>query len=328
MNQMTAEASGGGDNANGPMWGRFFESLGAHDDAESAISGSNIPTHTDLHTPDPHADSPLRLNPHSPEVHPNDSASVVDDDRSDVDAVRSIPALRRLGTGRVPSLAGSAMRPPPTEADDGTYVFKFSTPSRRTHRFQARHDDFDHLRDVVVGKLAADPFFVAFQPASEDGTTAAEGPNPDDFTMYYKDADGDNVYISSGADVIDAVKSARDSGVDRVVLFLHGGDSWPTKEEPSAASTENKSTPVTQSTKSVSDEASTIVTTTPSEQPTTHSDSAPAKPFTQPHQQHPVYIPSGGDDVFGVPRDLILPASIGALAVVIIAVFTISRFSD
>ncbi|KAL5522156.1 MLP1_5 [Sanghuangporus sanghuang] len=34
------------------------------------------------------------------------------------------------------------------------------------------------------------------------------------------------------------------------------------------------------------------------------------------------------DDILGIPRDLLLPAGIGALAVAIIAVFTISRLSD
>ena len=37
---------------------------------------------------------------------------------------------------------------------------------------------------------------------------------------------------------------------------------------------------------------------------------------------------AGVDEVMGIPKDLLLPASIGALAVVIIGVFTISRLTS
>ena len=36
---------------------------------------------------------------------------------------------------------------------------------------------------------------------------------------------------------------------------------------------------------------------------------------------------SSTEEFFGVPRDLLLPASIGALAVVIVGIFTISRLT-
>ena len=135
------------------MWGRFFESIGGHDDNESAVSGSGVPT--DMHTPPPFPDSPLKHGPQSPEVHPNDSASVMNEHASDVDSF----APRRHGTHGISSMGGSitAAAPP---ADDGTYVFKFRTPSGRTHRFQARHDNFENLHDIIAGKLSSDPFFI------------------------------------------------------------------------------------------------------------------------------------------------------------------------
>jgi len=118
MNSMTAEAAGetaqGAEG--GPMWGRFFESIGGHDDANSAYSGSHM--HTDpFNTSFSH--SQLQQ---SSEVHPNDSASVADDTSA-------------LGFGKVartvPSITGPAI-----PVDDGTYVFKFCTPSGNTHCFQ------------------------------------------------------------------------------------------------------------------------------------------------------------------------------------------------
>ncbi|KAH8115315.1 hypothetical protein DFH11DRAFT_1877079 [Phellopilus nigrolimitatus] len=131
------------------------------------------------------------------------------------------PSLRRTGTGGVSSPA------PPAPIDDGTYVFKFSTPSKRTHRFQARHDDIEHLHEVIEGKLEADPFFAPPKPDAGADADAdvplPKGPRTDDFQVYYKDTH--DVYVSS-EDVSDAVKSARRAGVDCVVLFLHGGESW------------------------------------------------------------------------------------------------------
>lgn len=287
-------AESGADNSGGPMWGRFFESIGGHDDDGSIISGSHV--HTDLQPP-PYPDSPLR-NITSPEVGPNDSASVIDDEAA---SAVSFPALRR----GLSSVGGHSAGPAPP-VDDGTYVFKFSTPSKRTHRFQARYDDVEHLREIIIGKLETDPYF-----AVPEGEDAANVPDAADFQMYYRDADGDDVYISMGEDMSDAVQSARRVGVDRVQLFLHGGASWKTA---------TPAPPVKE-----------VPTPTPAPQPASemHAHAAPVVDITE-DAKRPSSIPTipASDDVFGIPRDLILPASIGALAVVIIAVFTVSRFSD
>ena len=290
MNHMTAEATGetAQDAEGGPMWGRFFDSIGGHDETESAYSGSHMPadTHNSSFSP-----SHLQQSPHS-EVHPNDSASVADD----------ASALGYGGhkvVGTIPSITGVAV-----PADDGTYVFKFRTPSGNTHRFQARKDDVENLRDIVSGKLTADTFFTEFKPINEDDPV----PEPLDFKLAYTDADGDTVLMTSDTDVTDAVKIARDRGVDRVVLIVQGGRGWANvgagkgEDKPAAA--------VAASQKESELEKSEAIL----------PDSV--------HSSTPV--PGHGtptDEVFGVPRDLLLPASISALAVVIIGIFTISRFT-
>ncbi|TFY78676.1 hypothetical protein EWM64_g5332 [Hericium alpestre] len=184
MNNMTAEAAGGAPEAEGgPMWGRFFDSIGGHDDTESAISGSHVPM-------DRHESSfSLSHLQESPEVGPNDSASVVDDDPTS--ALEGYP--RRKGSVALPSITGLASSTP---ADDGTYVFKFRTPSGNTHRFQARHDSVEHLRDIVSGKLSLDPFFTEFNPQNADDPT----PDALDFLLAYTDADGDTVLMTSDGD--------------------------------------------------------------------------------------------------------------------------------
>jgi len=305
MNAMSAE-SGHNDSEGGPMWGRFFDSIG-HDDNESMISGSNA--HTDHRSFPSLNDLHLQQSPHS-EVHPNDSASVVDED--------PVSALEGYTRQKGLNVPGGAI---PVPADDGTYVFKFRTPSGRTHRFQSRHDDVEHLREIVAGKLATDPFFTEYQPTSEDTTR----PDPIDFHLSYTDADGDSVLITSDHDVSEAVKIARGAGSDRVVLFVQGGKGW---DEAGAGKSEAKAAAVTaaaaEEVREVEKSEQSIVSPTPTVivPPTKEAVPEPNQPR---HYQHSA---GAGDEVFGIPKDLLLPASIGALAVVIIGVFTISRLTS
>ncbi|KAG6832223.1 hypothetical protein H0H92_004188 [Tricholoma furcatifolium] len=274
----------------GPMWGRFFDSIG-HDDGESVVSGSHhgpsdIRSFHSLHHMDQVQQSPFS------EVHPNDSASVVDDD----------PVSALEGYPRHPGAASAAAAPLPV--DDGTYVFKFRTPSGRTHRFQARHDDIEHLREIVAGKLATDPFFTEYQPPSESDTR----PDPIDFHLSYTDADGDSVLITSDNDVSDAVRVARKAGADRVVLIVQGGKGWA---EAGADRSEAKAAEASAAARQEVKEVEKVEALAP--EPPVH---------TQPPTPAPMQ-----EEVFGIPKDLLLPASIGALAVVIIGVFTISRLT-
>lgn len=297
MNAMTGDAPAN-EAEGGPMWGRFFDSIG-HEDTESVMSGSHVPH--EMHSFSSVNNLSLQLSPHS-EVHPNDSASVMDDDP--VSALEGYPRQKGF---TIPSVASAL------PADDGTYVFKFRTPSGRTHRFQSRHDDVEHLREVVSGKLATDPFFTDFE--STDGSDSR--PDPIDFHLSYTDADGDSVLITSDHDVTDAVKIARAAGTDRVVLFVQGGKGWA---EAGADKSEAKAAEVTaavqQDTKEI--EKAESVQAEPIA-PTPPPPAAPRIPTPPVHNN---------EEVFGIPKDLLLPASIGALAVVIIGVFTISRLTS
>jgi hypothetical protein len=311
MNAMAGENAN--DSEGGPMWGRFFDSIG-HDDAESVLSGSHHPTDVRSYP------SVVNLNQsiHS-EVHPDDSASVMDDDA--ISALEGYP--RRKGL----TVPGSATVP----VDDGTYVFKFRTPSGRTHRFQSRHDDVEHLREIVTGKLTTDPFFTEYQASEEH--EEAHRPDPTDFLLSYTDADGDTVLITSDHDVTEAVKIARGAGTDRVVLFVQGGKGWA---EAGAGKSEVKAAEVTAAAaKEVrevekTEEVTLVVppskTTTPG---STITPSIPPETSSPPHARGGHYTAGAGvGDVFGIPKDLLLPASIGVLAVVIIGVFTISRLTS
>jgi len=275
------------------MWGRFFDSIGGHDDTESAVSGSHVPTEgQSLST---HNLARLQQSPHS-EVHPNDSASVIDEE-----PVSVLEGYSRKRMPAIPSITGATSAVP---VDDGTYVFKVRTPSGRTHRFQARHDSVETLREIVQGKLATDPFFTEF------AGSPTERPDPEDFTLSYTDADGDTVVITSDTDIADAVKIARSAGSDRVVLFIQGGKHWI---DAGSGTSEAKAAEVNAAAKEVEqavEKAEAMATSEPIVAP-------PPKAYTPPQEEL----------VMGIPKDLLLPASIGALAVVIIAVFTVSRLT-
>lgn len=294
MNSTLANEGGQAENTEGgPMWSRFFDSIGGTDtaDGESYISGSHHPT--DLRSS--HL-AHLQLSPRS-EVYPNDSASVMDDDAS---AISGAP----LHGGHAPSITGAI------PFDDGTYVFKFRTPSGRTHRFQSRHDDVEHLREVISVKLATDPFFTEFKTDAEEPEAR---PDPSDFNLSYIDADGDTVLITSDHDVTDAVKIARQAGQDRVVLFVQGGKGW---NEVGADKREEKAAEVTAAAK----EEIKAVEKVESALPEGVVMAPPANVHVPP--------PAAGGDVFGIPKDLLLPASIAALAATVVMVFTISKLTS
>ena len=249
MNAMAGD-NASSENEGGPMWGRFFDSIG-HEETESVLSGSH---HPDLRSHPSVGDiSHLQQSPRS-EVHPNDSASVVDEDSGSV-----LESYSRKKGVTIPG--GTA----PLPVDDGTYVFKFRTPSGRTHRFQSRHDDVEHLREIVAGKLATDPFFTEFK--SPDG---AVHPDPNDFLLSYTDTDGDTVVITSDDDVTDAVKIARAGGTDRVVLYIQGGKGWT--EASAEVKRADVSDPVQQEVKEVEKFIPVAVPEAPTPQPPIHHE--------------------------------------------------------
>src|ERR1700761_1817144 len=287
----TLAAGDAQESAGGPLWGRFFESIAANDETESAISGSHMRS---VETPPPIRQMTMvEQSPHS-ELAPGDSASAVNDDGMD-----EFPALPSKTVGDASVVSGARVDSL-TLVDDGTYVFKFRTPSGYTHRFQARKDDIDNLRDIVGGKLEADPFFT-----NVDTESGGFRPDPRQFHLAYTDLDGDSVTLSSNGDVEDAVKIARKAGVDRVVLHLHGGKSW---NAPNSKSDEAPKSTMSLQRLPSHDEADTGVGSV--------NFAPPAK----------VHVPDS-DTIYGIPKDLVLPASIAALAAVIVGVFTISRLT-
>lgn len=318
--QVNSIGAENGEQASGPLWGRFFGgAVGDDDDTESVVSGtaqSESLASAPFTTPSrPGHRTMSSMDTPTSEVFPNDSASAIDDGLSDIGGARR-------GPGHASSVGASA---PPPPVDDGTYLFKFVAPGGTTHRFQARYDSHEFIVDIVAGKLSSDPFFTTPIPVvpatplaeTEEGATpppppvatTPSGPDPKDFKMSYLDDDGDMVLMTADRDVQDAVSTARKQGKDRVVIQLTGGAGWDEEISRRGLAAKAKKAPlvaVDEETEEVDDDEQEV----------------------KPKKTKKARATSSADDelVFGVvPKEFLLPISIGFLGVVIVAVFAASK---
>lgn len=272
---------------------------GVSDSVHSSQAPFSTPSRPTHHRSKDSVDTP------GSELFPGDSASVMNDDgASEVGGSRRAPGASSIGGGTAPSQI----------VDDGTYLFKFVAPGGSTHRFQARYDSHEFLTDIVSGKLSSDPFFAAPAPASasEDASTPpAAVADPRDFQLSYRDDDGDLVLMTHDGDVTDAVATAKAQGKDRVVLIVSGGQTWK------AAQKEQEAPAVTTTTKKL-----VIV----EEGDEDKDDDSEAAQVDKPKKRSSAAAASGDELVGGVlPKEYLLPASIGFLGVVIATVFIASR---
>ena len=291
----------------GPVWGKFFDTLGTaggDDDTASVMSQSERP---DTPSRPPHQRGISSITSPISELTPHDSASVVDDHSSEV--------------GK-PGGAASSVAAAPVIVDDGTYIFKFRTPSGRTHRFQARHDSYELLRDIVYGKLVNDPFF-----SGEGGKEGQEVhiPDPNHFTLSYTDDEGDSVTMTADGDVADAVRIAKGQKTDRVVLLVDGGKAWEDAARDIGGETaveKLKQIEHDAQATEAADEKLEDKSADPAVSPTFGT-----KGVVHSHGPSPG-TPGVPDLLFGVlPKELALPAAVGFLGVVILGVFVATRSS-
>ncbi|GAA5964746.1 hypothetical protein JCM3765_002541 [Sporobolomyces pararoseus] len=301
--------SAGADTSGGPLWGRFFAAAadaGGDDDTESMVSGTGVSD--SVHSSQAPFSTPSRPSHHrskdsvdtpGSELFPGDSASVMNDDgASEVGGSRRAPGASSIG-----GTAASQI------VDDGTYLFKFVAPGGSTHRFQARYDSHEFLTDIVSGKLSSDPFFATPSTPSEDPSSPALAvADPRDFQLSYRDDDGDLVLMTHDGDVTDAVATAKAQGKDRVVLIVSGGQTWK-------AAQKEQEVPAITTTKKL------VIVEEGDEDKEEDSEERVEKPKKR------SVAASGGEELVGgiLPKEYLLPASIGFLGVVIATVFIASR---
>lgn len=310
------DGSNGDEGGGGPMWNRFWNSFGqtsgstggagGAEDNESAVSGSQQPSHAAPNdTPGRFSQADL-----SSDLHPNDSASAV--------------AHGDDGASGVGLTNGHAAAAAPVEVDDGTYLFKFVTPSGRTHRFQARYDSFETIREIVCIKLSGYPFFDAPLPANlgEEAPAPTHPPDPNDFNLAYTDDDDDLVLMTADSDVQDSVKVVRKQGKDRVVLLLQGGRGW--EEASSRLQSGDKA-----SRKKMKESMDKQLQSVQEEEEKENEEADGLKSISAARKKSSSAPPKGDEELlFGVlPKDLALPAAVGFLGVAVLAAVALTRSS-
>jgi hypothetical protein len=263
-----------GKEGEGPMWGRFWDSFGAVDHAESSSQLSDTSSHhrsrshiSNTISPQP-STSLSQLKSYS-DISPNESASMVNQ-------------------------SSTLM-----EAASDTFSFKFTSAGQKTHRVVCK-PLYNELLEAVRVKLL---------PEHGDDVGDEEW-----LSMSYIDDEQDKVLISSDSDVIDAVHLALKLEQSNVKLFVL---------DQQLESSQRVNLTAT---------APPIITTTAPTTTTNNGikleiidteDEADIKTPTL--QQKPTKPKSNKKPSPAAKNDLLLPAAIGFLGVVIIGVFVLSK---
>ncbi|KAI9317247.1 hypothetical protein BX666DRAFT_1858031 [Dichotomocladium elegans] len=264
-----------GNDGEGPMWSRFWDSFGITDPVESEsqssdpLSPSHGPPTLNAISPEPSASfSQLQG---FPEITPNESASMVANNED------SLSGLSSQYLSRQNSTRGGGSGNANGFLDENMFAFKFTSDGGKTHRFTSPINNYSQLLETIRRKVIGEHI-----PSEADNNE-----HEDWLTVSYLDDENDQVLITSDADLLDSVHLARKLGEDRVKLFVHDA-------------------------------------------------SKPEAPRNIPQAETPIRIETSShlyrngpvaSPITGIPQELMLPAAIAFLGVVILGVFAYSRVS-
>ncbi|KAJ1966523.1 hypothetical protein GGI12_000021 [Dipsacomyces acuminosporus] len=116
---------------------------------------------------------------------------------------QGMPAASATGSGSL--LQSQAQL---SGAPEGQFVFKFKTPSGKTHRFTAPVGDLEYVRMTCIKKLTSEGLKEAQSLIDESG-------------LAYVDDEGDFVHITGASDLADAIDLATREGKGRVLLQIN-----------------------------------------------------------------------------------------------------------
>jgi hypothetical protein len=221
-------------------------------------------------------------------VLPNDSASHHGADTPDHSAV-----------------AGAGPHSPSYE--ETLFPFKFKAPSGRMHRLQVEASSgIAELVSLVEQKLGGEVESIGGVPEVTDGVVGASG-----FALSYLDNEGDTVSITTDRDLTDAIALARQGHRDKVDLFVHDPEKPPLSAtvEPQPALPRQPSPPAPTLRKRYSDD----------------DDEEEEEVIEKVRRNKNKPLAKQEELIAGVPNELLLPGAIVTLAVVIVAVFGLSR---
>lgn len=294
INSMNTE-----DGGEGPAWNKFWLSLN-NDDTESAVSDDRSKSQMPRTPGDRSLMSPTHDRPgmdRFDSVMPHESASHRGDESPDDE--RGPSAVAGAGPAALP--------------DDAPFAFKFKAPSGRVHRLQVTTaGGIEELVPNVISKLGKEVDAVGGEPVIEDGKLGKSG-----FALSYLDNEGDTVSITTSQDLVESINLARQNKRDKVDLFVHDPDKAPLpatlNPHPGLA------LPPTPAESFVTDRKKSRAEETEEE------DEKPTRPASAKHAKQPQVQEQV---IAGVPNELLLPGAVGALAVVIMGIFIMSRSSN
>jgi len=276
----------------GPAWNKFWMSLDSGE-TESMVSGEGSHHHTA-------GGRSLMMSPESHRLHerqvdlsvaPGDSASHTGADS--------------------PTHSVLSRMQPEIPVEEIPFAFKFKAPSGRVHRLQVvAEDGMGELIASVTAKLGTEVQAVGGEATFADGKLGESG-----FALSYVDNEGDTVSITTNRDLIDAINLARQSGRDKVDLFVHDPEKPPISvtldPQPAVSHTHTPSVSVVRERRRPAEEVE--------EESEDEQTPVRARGRKIPSQAAEVQA------VAGVPNELLLPGAIVTLAVVIVGVFAITR---
>ncbi|KAI9281838.1 hypothetical protein BY458DRAFT_429341 [Sporodiniella umbellata] len=189
-----------------------------------------------------------------------------------------------------------------------TFSFKFNY-NGKTHRFRHKVGNFASFLETIEQKITVEHLslsqsYFAVQP-KEDGHW---------LTVAYVDDEDDQVLMTCDSDIIDSVQIAKKVGLDRVRLFVFD----PAATEPLQTTQALISPPIQP-------------LQPPSPIPTTPAPSVEEKKQKTEHEKkigEEKKAKEEPDYQLPIPQELVLPAAITFLGVVILGVFTVSRLSS
>lgn len=289
------------------MWSRFWDSFGANEAESESQSSDPSANHSGNHSRSPiHGISPEPSGSFSqlqgfPEITPNESASMVNHEDT-LSATSSHQSPTRIQKESV---------------DDDTFAFKFTSTGGKTHRFTSPINSYSQLIETVRQKVI-----------NEHVATEADS-STEWLSISYLDDENDKVLISSDMDVKDAVQLARKLGNDRVKLFVHD------LTQPEERSTPQVETPATMDLPTQFDNsgASTPTTVPAPSSPKHDNDRSIRKRSNKRNSRRMASDTESDDDEHyhqpssAFPQEVMLPAAIAFLGVVILGVFAYSRVS-
>ncbi|KAI9245346.1 hypothetical protein BDA99DRAFT_447892 [Phascolomyces articulosus] len=194
----------------------------------------------------------------------------------------------------------------------GTFSFKFNYGTK-THRFRCEYNNYAALRDIVRQKIMTEHLSL-----SQSYVKVTQGSRQDDdswLNIAYLDDEEDQVLMTSDSDLQDAVQLARKLGQDRVRLFVHDALAPQQQQQQQQQSQQS----LQQSLQA------------PPLQQSGDEDEAHIRSRSRSQRRHRHHRKSKKDPAselnLPIPQEMLLPAAITFLGVVILGVFTVTKLT-